>query len=415
MHHLNRTAGTLTLMGSGEMTATMVHVHRAIMDRIRGAVRPVFIDTPANFETNVDAISQKAVEYFATHFTLNLETISFPTQNHLTPVQMERVLQKLRRANYLFSGPGSPTYAVRSWRNTSVFETMAGKLAFGDHLVFASAAVTAIGRYTIPVYEIYKVGQELHWTDGLDLLGRYGLDLAVVPHWNNASGESHDTSRCFMGEARMRKLEKMLPQTTVIFGVDEFTACVIDLAQEMCQVFGQGGVTIRTLDGSADRFFASGASFSLNELRLQGERRQAAASFLLPDDPAVILYEQAHEVVDRFLHVLYMEKSPASAVGYLHALVEVLQQVDTSALQKTVVNEVEMMVREMLALLAIWLEDASTRGLGVEPLIDAIVALRQRVREEKQWAMSDLLRNMLASQRVVVEDARSGSSWRWEI
>ena len=218
MHHLYETAGTLTLMGSGEMTTTMVHVHRHIMDGIKGTVAPVFIDTPANFELNVDSISQRAVEYFATHFGLTLDTISFPTAHYPTPIEMEAVLAKLRRANYLFAGPGSPTYAVRSWRNTAVFETMAGKLAFGSHLILASAAVTAMGRFTLPVYEIYKVGLELHWTDGLDLLGRYGLDLAVVPHWNNSSGETHDTSRCFMGEARLRKLEQMLPPTLVILG-----------------------------------------------------------------------------------------------------------------------------------------------------------------------------------------------------
>lgn len=413
MHHLNATAGTLTLMGSGEMTPTMVHVHRHIMDRIAGAVQPVFIDTPANFELNVDSISQRAVEYFATHFGLPLDTISFPTAHYPPPVAMEAVLAKLRRANYLFAGPGSPTYAVRSWRHTAVFETMAGKLAAGSHLVLASAAVTAMGRFTLPVYEIYKVGLDLHWTDGLDLLGRYGLDLAVVPHWNNSSGETHDTSRCFMGEARLRKLEQMLPPTLVILGIDEFTACVMEPAGQRCRVFGQGAVTIRTLDGAADRVFSSGETFSFDELRYQGRHRQPAADSLPANDPSAALYRQTSEVAHAFRHALIAERNPASAVGYLHALQQVMQAARRGSLQEAVLSEIELLVREMLALLAIWLEEANQRGFTAAPLISDLVALRQTLRKDSQWALADQVRTMLAGHNVLVEDSRDDSGWRW--
>jgi len=413
MHHLNETAGTLTLMGSGEMTTTMVHVHRHIMDGIKGAVQPVFIDTPANFELNVDSISLRAVEYFTTHFGLTLDTISFPTATYPTPAQMEAVLRKLRRANYLFAGPGSPTYAVRAWRHTAVFETMAGKLASGSHLVFASAAVTAMGRWTLPVYEIYKVGLDLHWIEGLDLLGRYGLDLAVVPHWNNSSGETHDTSRCFMGEVRLRKLAQMLPPTIVILGIDEFTACIVEPGEQRCRVFGQGAVTIRTLDGAPDRVFASGETFSFDELRHQGSSRQPVADSLAPTDPSARLYNQTSEVAHVFRDALYEDRNPASALGYVHALLEAIQTATATSLQAAVLNEIELMVREMLALLAIWLEEANLRGFAAAPLIADLVALRQKLRAEKQWTLADQLRAILDAHHVIIEDAREGSSWRW--
>lgn len=412
MHHLYETAGTLTLMGSGEMTTTMVQAHREIMGRIKGSVRPVFIDTPANFEPNVDSIARRAVEYFQTHFGLILDTISFPTAQYPTPAALEEVLRQLRRANYLFSGPGSPTYAVRAWRNTAVFETMAGKLATGSHLVLASAAVTSMGRFTLPVYEIYKVGLDLHWTDGLDLLGRYGLNVACVPHWNNASGETHDTSRCFMGEARLRRLEKMLPSDVVILGIDEFTACIVDPTVQRCHVMGQGGVTIRTLDGEADRFFGSGESFDFSALRYGDHGRTPAAATLPPDDAAVTLYRQAVEVSHAFQTALHDKRDPAHAVGYLHGLMEALQQGQAAGLDAAVCLDVELMVREMLALLAVWLEDVGTRS-ATASLIDGIVDLRQEMRQSKQWAITDQLRDLLAMQGIQVEDSRSGSSWRW--
>jgi len=52
-------------------------------------------------------------------------------------------------------------------------------------LIFASAAAIAVSRHALPVYEIFKVGEDLHWKLGLDLFGQYGLDLTIVTQWNN--------------------------------------------------------------------------------------------------------------------------------------------------------------------------------------------------------------------------------------
>jgi len=52
-------------------------------------------------------------------------------------------------------------------------------------LIFASAAAIAVNRHALPVYEIFKVGEDLHWKLGLDLFGQYGLDLTIVTQWNN--------------------------------------------------------------------------------------------------------------------------------------------------------------------------------------------------------------------------------------
>jgi len=75
----------------------------------------------------------------------------------------------------------------------------------------ASAAALTLGRYTIPVYEIYKVGEAPRWLEGLDLLTPIGLPVAVVPHYDNAEGGNHDTRFCYLGEHRLRMLEDELP------------------------------------------------------------------------------------------------------------------------------------------------------------------------------------------------------------
>ena len=53
--------GKIVLMGSGELTATMVEVHKNLLDYLPGSPKAAFLNTPAGFQLNVDQISQKAV------------------------------------------------------------------------------------------------------------------------------------------------------------------------------------------------------------------------------------------------------------------------------------------------------------------------------------------------------------------
>ena len=46
----------------------------------------------------------------------------------------------------------------------------------------------------------------------LDLLGAYGLELAIAPHWNNSEGgTAFDTRYCFIGKRRLKEMESLLP------------------------------------------------------------------------------------------------------------------------------------------------------------------------------------------------------------
>lgn len=81
-------------------------------------------------------------------------------------------------ADYVFAGPGSPSYALGAWRDSPLREALAGKLRRGGCLTFASAAAVTLGMAAIPVYEIYKVGAAPHWLEGMDLLAEIGLRVA---------------------------------------------------------------------------------------------------------------------------------------------------------------------------------------------------------------------------------------------
>ena len=256
--------GTLTLIGSGEFLPGMVAVHRAILERIKQEPKAVFLDTPAGFQTNADELSQTALGFFKTELGLALDLASLRHSRppRASPEQIEIARALLAGAHYIVAGPGSPTYAIRHWRVTSFAETLAQRLAEGAHLVFASSAAIALSRLALPVYEIYKVGDDPYWAEGLDLLKPYGLDLAIVPHWNNRE------PRCFAGLARFDELAAQLPPQTVILGIDENTAVTLDLDAHTAAVAGEGSVTLQSLNQT--HALSTGNTFDLSALTPAG-------------------------------------------------------------------------------------------------------------------------------------------------
>jgi hypothetical protein len=241
--------GKIVLMGSGELTSTMVEVHKGLLNQLQESPQAAFLDTPAGFQLNVDQISGKAAEYFRIHVQQPMVISSFKSHETITDFEAQQAFHILRNSNYVLIGPGSPTYAVRQLKESPVPEILTQCVVKGGCLVAASAAALTVGRFTLPVYEIYKVGHDLHWVDGMDILGQFGFDLIVIPHWNNAEGGTHDTRFCFMGEPRFRSLESLIPQKTPILGLDEHTACILDFEKNHAEIKGIGRVTLRTPEG----------------------------------------------------------------------------------------------------------------------------------------------------------------------
>ena len=267
--------GKIVIMGSGELTATMVEVHKSLLARESGVPKATFLDTPAGFQLNVDQISQKAVEYFRKRIQQPLTVASFKSTEQISDFEAEQAFHILRESDYVLIGPGSPTYAVRQWMNSPVPDILTQQIKSGGCLVAASAAALTVGRFTMPVYEIYKVGQDVHWVDGMNILGQFGFNLVVVPHWNNAEGGTHDTRFCFGGAPRFRKLEALLPDDISVFGLDEHTACILDLVSNQAEIKGIGRAILRRSDG--ELIFETGDRFSLDILRGAEDGLQALA------------------------------------------------------------------------------------------------------------------------------------------
>ena len=235
-------AGRLILMGSGEVTNRLVAAHRLGIERA-GAREAVVLDTPFGFQENAPLLTERLTGFFRTSLAIDAAVASYRSTSEGEGAR-ERMLAAVRRARYVFAGPGSPGYALATWRETGLAAALRNLLTEGGTVTLASAAALTAGAKTLPVYEIFKVGAGLEWLDGLNLTAHLGLEAVVIPHWNNTEGQGFDTSRCYMGRRRFQRLRAMLPEGMGVIGVDEHTAATIDFGTEEMSVMGAGGVTL---------------------------------------------------------------------------------------------------------------------------------------------------------------------------
>ncbi|MGH9064749.1 MAG: CysS/YqeB C-terminal domain-containing protein [Acidimicrobiales bacterium] len=255
----------LTIMGSGETSPTMVRTHRELLARLGPAPVPaVLLDTPFGFQENAEDIASRAQAYFRESLHTAIDVASFRSAAGADPLARASFLAQVGAARYVFAGPGSPSYALRQWARSGLPGLLAEKLRTGGAVTFASAAALTLGLATVPVYEIYKVGETPRWLDGLDLLAEAGLRAAVIPHYNNAEGGNHDTRYCYLGERRLSALEEELAGGAFVLGVDEHTGLVLDLGAGRATVVGLGVVTVRARGRSAQ--LPAGTTLPIAEL-----------------------------------------------------------------------------------------------------------------------------------------------------
>ncbi len=403
----------------------MIKPHRAIFERFGSDTpRALMIDTPFGFQENRDILVAKTLQFFTDSIGRTVEAAGLARLHGEDPVVVEAGLAKLRQADWVFAGPGSPTYALRQWAATPVPTILADKLEHGGVLVFSSAAALTVGVGTVPVYEIYKVGADPVWEPGLDLLTPLGLPVSVIPHYDNTEGGNHDTRFCYLGEPRLAMLESQLDAGQHIIGIDEHTAIILDLDTDTAEIVGKGHVTLRVAGRST--VIEAGRTVPIDALRFPGAAT-GVASTLLASGPAAAPSGRATADADpevesnlagdvRAAEARFdaaMEAGDAAgAVGAVLALEQAMHDWASDTDQNDHRDRARAALRSMISRLGAAANDGLRDPRSVlEPVVSATLELRRAVREEKRYDLSDLLRDELAKAGVEVRDTPSGVEW----
>ena len=431
----------LTIMGSGETAPTMVTTHRTLTSLLPKPVKATVLDTPYGFQENAPELAVRTVEYFKTSINVDIEVAGLvrlhDTHIAADPVAVERGLRAVTDADYVFAGPGSPTYALRQWAGSPIARIITDKLHKGGIVTFASAAALTLGKSTVPVYEIYKVGQDVERLDGLDILSAIGINAAVIPHYDNAEGGNHDTRFCYLGETRLQLFESMLDDDTYVLGIDEHTGLVINLDSAEATVVGNGTVTIRLRSDSY--VFETGSSIPLStlqaphsELALRSsasEKRTQGTNFSKADSSTAPKGSLSDSTGDRSsvpssleealaIHVeafdsALQNREADAAVRAALALESSIKEWSADATQSDVADRARAALRSMISQLG----DAAVQGVQdprsvVGPYIEAMLAVRATVRAEKRYDLSDVIRDAFAALNVEVRDTPNGVEWQ---
>jgi hypothetical protein len=399
----------LAIIGSGETSPTMVEVHKNLVARLDTA-RPeaVLLDTPYAFQENAAEVSARAQAYFARSVGLTVRAAGGPGE-----------AAAVRDSDWVFAGPGSPSYALARWQGSPVAEALRDRIGAGTGItVLASAAAATAGLATVPVYEIYKAGAEPHWLDGLDLLGVLGLDVALIPHYNNTEGGSHDTRYCYLGERRLSAMERKLPAVAAVLGVDEHTAAVFDLAAGTVEVTGRGSLTVRRSGSSAA--LPAGTVLPLDDLRSlvrtgAAEHGPARPAPAVAAEPASAGPPPLHEVTAEARRRFDAAVAAGDADGMVGAILDLEAAIQAWSAD-TEEDQGTEQARAVLRGLITRLGKAARDGLAdpwerLRPAVDALVCLRAEFRRGRRFGAADAIRDALAAADVRLEDA--GDQTRW--
>jgi hypothetical protein len=238
--------GVVALIGSGETAASGGQAFEALAQELPVPLKASVLETPAGFEGNSARVAGRVADFLRQrlqNYQPQVDVIAARKKD--TPYSPNRpeIVRPLYSSDLIFLGPGSPTYAVRQLKDSLAWQIVQARHRLGAGLALASAASIAAGALALPVYEIYKVGEDPNWKPGLDLFGPFGLSLVIVPHWNNRDGgDDLDTSRCFIGQERFAVLQEQLPGECTLLGIDEHTSLTIAFERRACRVAGQGQV-----------------------------------------------------------------------------------------------------------------------------------------------------------------------------
>lgn len=285
-HH---TLGRIAFLGSGETSLAGGRIFESVARRHASPLRVAILETTAGFELNSAQVAGRVADFLKVRLQNYAPIVDvIPARKLGTQFSPDNpeLLAPMLYADILFMGPGSPTYAARQLRGTLAWDILRARHRLGATLVFASAATIAVGAHALPVYEVYKVGEDIHTKPGLDLFADYGVSLSFIPHWNNADGGLDlDTSRCFVGMERFAAWCDLLPPGSSTLGLDEHTGMIFDFETDTCEVSGVSTVSlVRECD---PEIFPAGARIPLGEI----------GAFRLPEDLSAGISPQAWKMV----------------------------------------------------------------------------------------------------------------------
>ena len=134
----------------------------------------------------------------------------------------------------------------------------------------------------------------------------------------------------------------------------------------------------------------------------------------LSEEKAITLQTTAEQARQAFKDSMDDDFNTSAALAAIFELVRNINQARSDGATEAQLLPAMQVFHELTDVLGLQLEEQSGSGNAADPFIDLLVSLRRDLRAEKNWALSDKLRNELKALGVILEDSKDGTTWSWE-
>ena len=147
--------------------------------------------------------------------------------------------------------------------------------------------------------------------------------------------------------------------------------------------------------------------------RLRGGLRPAVGDLATGSEVERLAAAQAI-ARDQFNAAMDDDFNSAGALGHLFDLVKAINNARDAGVGGETFVQAQAALLELAGVLGLRLEENRRVESDAGPFIDLLIELRAELRQIKQWALADHVRQRLQELGVMLEDGREGTTWRWE-
>jgi len=150
-----------------------------------------------------------------------------------------------------------------------------------------------------------------------------------------------------------------------------------------------------------------------NVERLKSALRPASASGsgLVPES-MTYLASTVDSAKANFTEAMDSDFNTAGAIAALFELTKAINTSRDNGATDEQLKPAQGTFRELANVLGLKLEEKQGSG-EQETKVNALIAERNEARKQKQWALSDEIRDKLKELGVTIEDSKDGTTWRW--
>lgn len=147
---------------------------------------------------------------------------------------------------------------------------------------------------------------------------------------------------------------------------------------------------------------------------LNAKKPAQAGAAGLPEEKSAALKAVAEQARQAFRESMDDDFNTSAAMAAIFELTRNLNQARSEGATEAQILPAREAFDELTSVLGLQLEEQTSSGNAADPFIDLLVSLRRDLRAEKNWALSDKLRDELKALGVILEDNKDGTTWTWE-